>query len=77
MHAPVDSRGTSSATIALPGVHRNAHVYHECWHLHGDAAFANWCDGLCLQAEDRIHRLGQTEPCKVVYLIAEKTVEER
>lgn len=36
-----------------------------------------WNEAADLQAMDRVHRLGQTRPVRVVRLVAERTVEER
>lgn len=36
-----------------------------------------WTCGALVQAEDRCHRLGQTEPVNVFYLLAENTADEK
>ena len=35
-----------------------------------------WSPSLMAQAEDRIHRIGQTEPCDIVYLYAKDSIDE-
>jgi len=35
-----------------------------------------WVPADMKQAEDRIHRIGQTEPCKVFYLVAPDTIDD-
>ena len=35
-----------------------------------------WSPAIMCQAEDRIHRIGQTEPCDIVYLYAKDSIDE-
>ena len=35
-----------------------------------------WSPAMMCQAEDRIHRIGQTEPCDIVYLYAKDSIDE-
>ena len=35
-----------------------------------------WSPSLMAQAEDRIHRIGQTQPCKIIYLYAKDSIDE-
>jgi similar to DNA helicase len=35
-----------------------------------------WSPSLMGQAEDRIHRIGQTQPCDIVYLYAKDSIDE-
>lgn len=43
------------------------------------AVFAEmyWCPGQLLQAEDRIHRVGQTSPVTITYLLGSGTIDTR
>ena len=35
-----------------------------------------WSPSLMAQAEDRIHRIGQTQPCEIIYLYAKDSIDE-
>jgi SNF2 family DNA or RNA helicase len=34
-----------------------------------------WTPGQCTQAEDRVHRIGQTKPANIYYLLARDTID--
>ena len=36
-----------------------------------------WTAALCQQAEDRIHRIGSTQPVFIYYLSCENTIDDR
>ena len=35
-----------------------------------------WSPSIMAQAQDRIHRIGQTQPCEIIYLYAKDSIDE-